>query len=131
MVYLKAFVSGIVIPATLLQILGLLEAIVGWPAIGKQLFVHQLPVIWSLWNIAYFAYFKNLWPKNEVVSYLVHGLVLGALLAAVAVFVLSLPEALGFKGESRYLPLGIAPILYALVWAYGVRPLNRAFGLVR
>lgn len=128
MKYIKAFVAGIVIPATVLQIAVLLEYIFGWPPVQESLFFHQLPLIWAIWNVAYVAYFTNVWPGNKTVSYLLHGAVLGLLLLIPA-FILAIPTALGFTGNAEYFPIGFVPILYALIWAFGVRPLNRVFGI--
>lgn len=128
MKYIKAFIAGIAIPATILQIAVLLEFIIGWPPIQQSLFFHQLPIIWAVWNIAYVAYFKHIWPGNTVVSYLIHGAVLGVLLLIPA-FVLAIPKALGFTGRTEYFPIGFVPIIYALIWAFVLRPVNRLFGI--
>ena len=128
MKYLKAFIAGIVIPATILQIAVLLEYIIRWPPVQKSLFFHQLPLIWAVWNVAYAAYFVKILPGNKTVSYLLHGAILGLLLLIPA-FILAIPKALGFTGSAEYFPIGLVPIVYALIWAYGVRPLNRVFGI--
>ena len=127
--YLKAFVSGIVIPATVLQIAVTVEFFLGWPPIKESTFIHQLPIIWAIWNIAYVAYFSKVWPGTETISYLLHGAVLGLIISIPAVFFLAIPESLGFKADYQYLPLGLVTFLYAIIWAFGVRPLNHAFNI--
>lgn len=128
MKYIKAFIAGIVIPATILQLAVLLEWIIGWPPIQKSLFFHQLPLIWAVWNVVYVAYLKNVWPGNSAVSYLIHGAVLGLLLLIPA-FILAIPKALGFTGNEEFYPIGFVPIVYALIWAFLLRPLNKLFGI--
>jgi hypothetical protein len=128
MKYLKAFVAGIVIPALVLQIAVVLEAIFGWPPVQQIFFFHQLPLIWAVWNVAYFAYFQKVWPGGPIISYLIHGAILGLLLVIPA-YILAIPRALGFTGSAEYFPVGFVPILYALLWAFALRPLNRVFNL--
>lgn len=126
MKYLKAFVAGIVIPATILQIASLIEFFIGWPPITKSYFFHQLPIVWAVWNVLYVAYLVKIWPSNKTVSYLIHGAVLGILLLIPA-FLLAIPKALGFSGDTHYLPVVLVPVIYALIWAFGVKPLNSVF----
>lgn len=128
MKYLKAFVAGIVIPATILQIATLIEFFIGWPPIKQSYFFHQLPIVWAVWNVVYVAYGNRIWPANKVLAYLLHGAVLGVILLIPALF-FAIPKILGFTGEAQYIPIGLVPIVYALIWAFGVRPLNRVFGI--
>ena len=60
---------------------------------------------------------------------LVTGAVLGLLVALCGVFWLDLPTLLGMPSTIRYLPLFIAPIIYAILWRYGVKPLNNLLDL--
>lgn len=126
--YLKAFVAGIVIPATILQIATIIEFFIGWPPIKQSYFFHQLPIVWAVWNVLYVGYFIKIWPSNKTASYLIHGAVLGLLLLVPA-FLLAIPKMLGFAGEGQYIPVIIVPVIYALIWVIGVRPLNRVFGI--
>lgn len=127
--YLKAFIAGIVIPATLLQIAVVIEFICGWPPIKESVFFHQLPILWAIWNITYVGYFSKIWPGKQTVSYMIHGAILGLIISIPAVFFLAIPESFGFKSDYQYIPLGLVPFIYALIWAFGVRPLNRAFNI--
>ena len=126
--YLKAFIAGIVIPATVLQIATIFEFFFGWPPIKQSYFFHQLPIVWAIWNVLYVGCCVKVWPSNKFLSYLIHGAVLGLILLVPAFF-LAIPHALGFSGDAEYIPVIIVPVIYALIWAFGVRPLNRIFGI--
>lgn len=128
MQYLKAFMAGIVLPSILLPI-GLYTAIaMGKPQLLGIPFLHTIPLIWGIWNMLYFAFFKPLLPMNVNVRLLLTGAILGLLVACCGIFWLHLPRLLEM-GKFWYLPLFIGPVLYAILWWLVVRPLNEVLGL--
>lgn len=120
------FMAGVAFPSFLLPCLLLIAWMVGRGDLFCIPFLHFIPLIWGIWNILYFVFFKKILPKNSTHRLLITGAVLGLLIAVYAVFVLNLPEAMGLPQSMIYLPLIIGPILYALCWLYIVNPLNRA-----
>lgn len=127
--FLKAFIAGLVFPAVLLPIQLFL-----WYAYGDTVLLSQpilllLPIAWGLWNVLYFAVFKYILPFGMNEKLIVTGFVLGLLLAIYGVFVLNLPGLVGVPSYLRFLPLILAPIIYAVIWRYVVKFLNEVVGL--
>ncbi len=59
------------------------------------------------------------------------GAALGVVLSMTGTFLFNVPELVyGLGGNSRYLALVLGPILYGLIWAVVLYPVDRAFGLV-
>lgn len=126
---IKAFVSGVAVPSILLPFILCGALMFGEPQVLTVPFLHFLPLIWGVWNILYILFFKRLFPGDANTRLQVAGGVLGLLVAIYAIFHLDLPHVLGFPGWLRYAPLILAPILYAIVWRYLVKPLNTLLGL--
>lgn len=129
MKYIKIFIAGIAFPSTLLPCLLLIAWIFGKTQIFDVPFLHFIPVIWAIWNILYFSLFSKILPGSSVVKLLITGAVLGFLVAIYGVFVADVPQLLGFSSSWTYLPLIVAPIIYALFWLYIVTPLNHLLGI--
>jgi len=134
MTYIKAFISGLAFPATILPIAYAILffsgnlAVIHMPLYFFPLF---LPLIFGVWNILYFAIGDRCPVKNRSLRLWVTGIILGFLVALFGVFVIGLPNLLfGFTGLLQYLPLIIAPIIYGLIWRYVVGNLNELVGLV-
>jgi len=117
MKYFRAFIAGTVFPTILLPIMVCILAYSGKKEVLQVPFLHWLPVIWGLWNALYIYTLKNYF------NYAISGAILGVLVASYGVFWLDLPSILGIESY-RYVPLVGAPILYAIVWHYLVKPLN-------
>lgn len=124
MKWLKAFIAGIVVPSIILPIMVLILTSLGKSQLLTQPFLHFIPIIWGLWNIFYFKYLKNILPENQDVRLLITGAILGFLVAAYGTFWLNIPQTIGLPDQVRYLPLVVAPILYAILWRFLVKDLN-------
>lgn len=127
--YLKMFIAGLAFPSTLLPFL-LLAA---WNAGNTQMFtvpfLHFIPIAWGIWNVLYFVVFTKILPWNRTIKLLVTGAALGLLIALYGVFVADIPHLMGVVKPLAYLPLIVAPIIYALFWLFIVNPLNHLLGI--
>jgi hypothetical protein len=117
MEYFRAFIAGTVVPTIILPFAVCAAHYSGNTQILQIPFFHWLPVIWGLWNALYIYALKN------YVNYALAGAILGLLVAVYAIFWLDVPGILGI-GSYRFVPLVAAPILYAIVWHFLVKPLN-------
>lgn len=124
----RAFIAGTVLPTIVLPIVLLTAIYNGKSELLDVPIVHFIPVIWGIWNLLYFAICKNFLPGGVIGRYIISGGLLGLILAFYAVFIVGLPEILGF-GEYQYYPLVVAPIVYAIVWLVIVKPLNNFLGV--
>ena len=122
--YLKAFIAGITLPSVLVPIFLCIAHWMGKTQVLTVPFLHLIPVLWVVWNVIYFAGLKEVLPKDRNINLLLIGGILGLLIAAYGVFWLKIPLLLGLSPSFFYLPLILAPILYALLWRYIVAPLN-------
>ncbi|NGX42363.1 MAG: hypothetical protein K940chlam7_00643 [Chlamydiae bacterium] len=121
--YFRAFIAGTVLPTIVLPILLCTAITYGKPQLLGITFIHMIPVIWGIWNLLYFAICKNFLPGSLTVRYFLTGGSLGLLIAIYGIFWQKVPAALGFE-EYQYYPLVLAPIVYAILWRYVVKPLN-------
>ena len=127
--YLKAFMSGITFPSIILPI-GIAFAIgYGRPDLLTKPIFHFIPIIWGLWNVLYYAFFKYFIPGGSKVSLFITGFLLGIFIAGYGVYELNIQELLGLPLEYKYAPLFVGPILYGLVWVYIVNYFNDVLGL--
>jgi hypothetical protein len=126
---IKAFVAGVTIPSILLPFMLCLALAFGKSEILMVPFLHFIPLIWGILNILYIVFFKRLFPGDVNTRLQVAGGVLGLLVAIYAIFHLDLPRVFGSPEWLNYAPLIIAPILYAIVWRYLLKPLNTLLGL--
>ena len=129
MKYIKVFIAGMIFPSIILPCLLFIAWISGRSQLLMIPFVHFIPLIWGAWNVLYFSYFTHALPGNTAIKLLITGGILGLLMAIYGVFVLDLPILVGLRDSSTYLPLIVAPILYALLWLWVVNPLNRVLGV--
>lgn len=123
----KAFIAGIVIPSLLLPA-GLYYAFFsGHREILEFPSVHLLPLVWGIWNALYFASFKHFFLDHENRGLWITGAVLGLLVACYGIFYLHI----AFFGHPHvhYIPLVLAPIVYGILWRFGVKPLNHLLGI--
>jgi hypothetical protein len=126
---LKAFIAGMIVPSIVLPFFLCLGMALGRPQILDIVFVHFIPLIWGVWNILYFAFFKRFFPSNINLRLLLTGGLLGLFIAIFGVFGLHLPSILQFPRSLTYFPLLFVPILYAVLWWLFVGPLNSLFNL--
>lgn len=129
MQYIKAFISGAIFPGIFMPIALLIATLKGNTELTNLTSLHLIPIIWGIWNILYFAFFKNSLKASLNIRLLITGGILGLILASYAVFWLDLPTILGIPTQVHCLPLLVAPILYALIWRYVVKYLNDMVGL--
>lgn len=129
MKHLRAFIAGIALPSVLVPFFLYLAIYLGKPQVLDVPFLHVLPLVWGIWNILYFAFFRNFIPASVDVRLLVTGAVLGLLVAFCGIFWLHVPDLLGLAGSYRYIPLIVGPVVYAVLWRYIVKPLNVLVGL--
>jgi hypothetical protein len=127
--YVKMFIAGIAFPTVLLPFIMLFAWSLGYSEILTIPFIHFIPLIWGIWNILYFVFFAKVLPGSFPVKLLLTGGILGLLIALYGVFGLHLPELLDMPYSMDYLPLVIAPVLYALIWLFIVSPINHLLGL--
>ncbi len=73
---------------------------------------------------------KDILPGTENTKLLITGAVLGLILAVIGIFWIELPTIIGLTGNAIYFPLLAAPIAYALMWRFIVKPLNRLVGII-
>jgi len=123
---IKAFMVGIFFPTLIIPFALLILNCLGFQNVTFVIFVHFIPILWGIWNVLYFWICRHFLPADEMASGILTGGFLGLLVALIAVFCIDLPESFGLEGGIQYIPLVVAPILYAIFWVLIVTPLNRA-----
>lgn len=129
MKYIRAFISGMVLPSIFLPFALLTITLMGKNDILNIKFIHVIPLIWGIWNVFYFATLKEFLPKNLDLRLFLTGAILGLLVAFYGVFILHLPSLIGLRENVYYAPLLVLPILYGILWRFIVKPLNDLLGL--
>ena len=124
MKYTKMFIAGLALPSVLLPFLLLFAWMGGFPQLLTVPFLHFIPLLWGIWNIVYFVFLEKILPGNSTIQMLLTGGILGLIVAICGVCWLHLPQLLGLPHSLTYLPLIIAPIVYAILWLFVVSPLN-------
>jgi hypothetical protein len=129
MAYLKIFIAGLALPSVLLPIGLYIALLAGKPELMMVPFLHAIPLVWGIWNVLYFVFFKNNLPGSLNCRLWLTGAVLGLLVAAWGIFCIHLPMLLGISDARQFLPLVVVPIVYAILWRYVVKPINDLVGL--
>ncbi len=129
MKYVKIFIAGIAFPSTILPFFLLIAGFLGKTQIYPIPLLHFIPIIWGVWNILYFSSFSKIIPGNSTIKLLITGAVLGLLVATYGVFVVDIPQLVGFSKSLTYFPLIAVPLIYALFWLFIVNPLNHLLGI--
>ena len=128
MMYVKAFLAGFLPPSLIWLTIRL--SLTAWGCGSEAPIVVQLvPVVWGMWNVLYFAYYRDFLPGSEEQRLIITGGSLGLLAAILGVFVFDAPAFRGLTGNFVFLPLLIVPIIYAVLWRYAVKAVNTLFGL--
>lgn len=127
--YVKAFAAGITVPSIILPVVLYIASTTGHSQILNVLFLHLIPLIWGVWNILHVTFFHELLKKDMNIEWLVSGAVLGLLVATIGVFWIHVPSLTGIPESLTYLPLVAAPIVYAILWRFVVKPLNELLGV--
>ncbi len=128
---IKAFMVGIFFPSLIIPFVLLILNCLNLNKVIFMIYVHFIPLLWGVWNVLYFWICRHFLPEDEMASSILTGGSLGILVALVAIFWADLPEMFGFEGGIQYIPLVVAPILYAIIWVLVVTPLNKALGIQR
>jgi hypothetical protein len=124
----RAFIAGTVFPTIFLPVILIIAMYNGKSQLLEVPVVHFIPIIWGIWNLLYFLICKEFLPGGVIGKYILTGGSLGLILALYGVFVVDVPDLLGF-GEYLYYPLIFVPIGYAIVWVIVVKPLNNFLGV--
>lgn len=127
MKYVRAFIAGIIVPSVLLPFVLLIAVLNGRGAVLTVPILHFIPMFWGIWNVLYFA-FKDSLPNQLDLRLLLTGAALGLLVAILGVFWVHLPTMMGMD-QLEYYPLLAAPIIYAILWRFVVKPFNDLMGL--
>lgn len=127
--YLRAFIAGMILPSIFLPIFLVIVTVLRQSDALPLHFFYLLPIIWGVWNVLYFSYFRYNFPSNKTLRLLLTGAILGLLIAIYGVFWLDLPTLFHFPESLHCLPILIVPVVYALLWSLVVRPLNDIVGL--
>lgn len=128
--YFRAFVAGLVVPTIIIPFGMIALSYLGKQQVVTHPFMHLLPIIWGIWNVLYFLVFKWIfYPLSVDTRLYIVGALLGLLVAVAAIFWVHLPEEMGLTHYLRYAPLVAAPVVYAIVWRYLVKPLNEMLDL--
>jgi hypothetical protein len=128
--YFRAFIAGLVVPSIILPFGLTALYLLGKQQVTTNPYIHFLPLVWGIWNVLYFLVFKWILyvVRVDFRMYFVGGL-LGLLVAVAAIFWFDLPSVMGMQHYLRYAPLVAAPVIYAIIWRFLVKPLNEMLGL--
>lgn len=134
MTHVKAFMAGLTIPAIFMPFAyaTLYKLNVGQVQTEPFQFLPLfLPLVFGFWNILYFSSLANCPMKDKPALRLAFwGVMLGLFVSLLGVFALNLPWHLfGITSDFKYAPLIVLPIVYGVVWRFGVGYLNRVVGL--
>lgn len=124
MIYIKRFIIGLALPSVILPFMLLSVYMAHKPGFLSIPFLYFIPMIWGIWNVLDHMIFKRVLNKDKMLHSLIVGAILGLLIATVGVCCFDASKLLGLSSSLTYLPLLIGPLLYALLWAFVVRPLN-------
>lgn len=125
----RAFAAGITLPSIILPIALYIALVTGQPQVLNVIFLHLIPLIWGIWNILHVIFFHKWLKKEPNVEWSASGAILGLLIATVGIFWIHVPSLTGIPQSLTYLPLIAAPIVYALLWRFVVKPLNNLLGV--
>lgn len=128
----KAFIAGLTLPAVVLPIMyTLLEFNVRnvFPQHTYHFIPMFLPLAWGLANAIFIYLHKEGSSKGVNGGLIVTGACLGFLVAAFVVMT-RVPEMVFGRGSNlQYLPLIVAPVVYAILFRFVVKWLNKLIGV--
>ena len=122
---LKAYLAGILFPATLLSFLVPIALYYKLPLIFFY-YVPLAPIAWGLWNLLYIE-FIDVCPLRHHLGLV--GALLGFILCVYIVLIVGLPQYVGIEGNYAYSLFIVVPSLYYLAWRFIVHPINRRLGI--
>lgn len=131
--FVKAFIAGMALPAIFLPLAyTILYFYVHGPfaAHALQFIPMFLPLAWGLANAIYIKLQEESSPKGVNSGLIVTGACLGFLVAVFGVFIIHVPSMVfGHASSLQYLPLVLVPIIYAILWRYVVKWINKLLGV--
>lgn len=124
----KSFIIGSSLPVFLVPLLGyLVFAKITNPETSYNLIMIPLsyPILMGILNVLYVSLRESLPIKNEGHRYLIIGFLFGFILSLIGKYLFDFPTAhLETPVHLQFLVHIIAPITYALVFRYIIKPLN-------
>jgi len=130
--YLRAFIAGSAFPVLIWPFLYLGIPFTLNPQSGFQMGLTAifLPFVYGFTNILTIFLQKRWPPKNLNSRMLTIGALLGLVLSLLGNFMSNIPTNLFLLQSSiRYITIPLAILMYALIWRYIVKNLNKIFGL--
>lgn len=131
--FVKAFIAGLALPAIILPVLYTLLYFNVRNALthhALQFLPMFLPLAWGLANALFIRAHEKGSAKTVNRGLIVTGAILGFLVALFGVYVAHVPEViLGKLNHVEYAPLVVLPILYAILFRYVVKWINKEVGL--
>lgn len=128
----KAFIAGLTLPAIVLPIMYTLlyfNVRNVFTQHALQFIPMFLPLAWGAANLVFVYLHKETSTKGANGGLVVTGACLGFLVAVFGVFIAHVPAMLFGKGHLQYLPLLIVPVVYAVLFRYVVKWLNKLIGV--
>ncbi len=129
---LKAFIAGLTFPAVVLPLVYTMlyfNVRVVYTQHFLQFIPLFLPLTWGIANALFFYMHKGSSPRSTNNGLIVTGACLGFLVAVFGVFIAQVPAMLFGKGNLIFAPLFIVPAIYAFLFRYVVKWLNKLIGV--
>lgn len=129
---IKAFIAGLTLPAVALPLIYTMmyfniRNVVTQHAL--QFIPMFLPLAWGVANALFFYLHRDSGSKSMNGGLLVTGACLGFLVAVFGIFIARVPEMMFGKGNLQFAPLVIVPFVYAILFRYVVKWLNKLVGV--
>lgn len=129
----KAFIAGMAFPAFVLPIAYTILYFNLHTTITRhalQFAPMFLPLVWGLANALFIKVQEEGSSKKANGGLIITGACLGFLVAVFGIFVAHIPtEIFGSPSNMQYAPLVIVPIIYAIIFRYIVKWLNKLVGV--
>lgn len=129
----KAFIAGMALPAFVIPIVYAFMFFQVRNPIARNalLFLPMfLPLAWGLANTLFVKLHNEAAGKNANNGLTITGACLGFLIAVFGVFIVRVPAVVFGKTDAwQYAPLIIVPIIYAILFRYVVKYLNKLVGV--
>jgi len=129
--YIRAFVAGSSFPAVVIPFLYLGIATTLNPEAGCHYFyeVMSVSILFGILNIIFYALSEHI-PGTGVNKYWLFGAGHGLFFSSLGNFWLDIPERLFLLSwPVQYLTIPTAIIVYACIWRFLLRPVNRMVGI--
>jgi hypothetical protein len=131
--FVKAFIAGMALPAVLLPIAYTMLYLNIHSVVTQhtlQFIPMYLPLAWGVANAIFFAMQGEGSTKNANSGLIVTGACLGFLVAVFGVFVAHIPTMVfGNLRDMQYAPLVVVPVVYAILFRYVVKWINKTVGV--